>query len=61
MKHVRPIGLNDAVHHAIELEALYSAEQKKKSDKGIPDVVSVPKERITGRYTYSTGPVEDFD
>jgi len=35
VKQARPMNLNDAVHHAIELEAYYRAEQKNMSDRGI--------------------------
>ena len=35
IKQARPMNLNDAVHHAIELEAYYRAEQKRVTDKGI--------------------------
>ena len=35
VKQARPVDLNDAVRHAVELEAYYRAEQKKTGDRGI--------------------------
>lgn len=35
VKQSRPVSLNDAVRHAVELEAYYQAERKSAESKGI--------------------------